>query len=436
MSDKEINDIIEDKMSDTSADAGSEASEKKPSAKPTRAKSVEQDGEKKSTPKRKTAKIASADGEEKIITRIKKTQAAQDEALLEFTPTEADAPSYEPAATSDGAVPCIPTLDTNQSAQGGASSEDVSTLTLGDDTASCSAEGTPTDEISAQADESAADNDAEARADGGDDEGDVFEISFFGYESDIQPFTDGEEYQDDTEDADTVDDVDDGQLSFFDTECDGEKDEEPALPPPPAEIPLFIPKKPKSGAVIRQSAYNPDKPRFCDTAFDFIELFIISLVCVLILTSFFFRHSKVVGDSMMNTLHDGEHLIISDAFYTPERGDIVVIEDKSINLSGSEEMHYALVKRVIAIAGDRVVVNSMGEVYLNGERLDEDYVYLDGPVYERRVDLIVPEGEIFVLGDHRNNSTDSRRFGTVKVDCVIGRALIRVYPFEKFGKVE
>ncbi len=259
----------------------------------------------------------------------------------------------------------------------------------------------------------------------------AYEISFFENEDTFGSYTQATQptLSDNAPDA-SQEAPDADQISFF------EDDGDDKIPDAPKEIPLFIPKAPKSGAVVRKRQYNPDKPRGTDTAFDFIELFIISLVAVLILTSFFFRHSKVVGDSMMSTLYDGEHLIISDAFYTPSRGDIVVIEDKSINLSGAEEGHYALVKRVIAIEGDHIVVTPEGIVYLNGERLREDYYFTDGPVFERRVELTVPEGEIFVMGDHRNNSTDSRRFGTVKVDCVIGRALIRVYPFEKFGKIE
>ena len=257
--------------------------------------------------------------------------------------------------------------------------------------------------------------------------GEIFEISFFDPEVRILPEDGG---AGETKSPTVALYPDENQLSFF------EDVPRAKIPEGPKEIPLFIPKEPKRGAVLRKSQYNPDKPRGVDTVFDFIELFIISLVCVLIVTSFFFRHSKVVGDSMMNTLYNDEHLIISDAFYTPERGDIVVIEDKSINLSATDEAHYALVKRVIGVAGDHIVVNTQGTVFINGERLNEDYVFIDGPVHSRYVDLIVPEGEIFVLGDHRNNSTDSRYFGTVREDCVIGRVLVRVYPFDRFGAVE
>ena len=178
--------------------------------------------------------------------------------------------------------------------------------------------------------------------------------------------------------------------------------------------------------------------RGIDSLFDFVELFIFSLAAVFIITTFFFRHSVVEGSSMERTLFEGEHIIISDLFYTPKRGDIVVCEDYSLE---HEYMRKPIVKRVIAIAGDTVKIDRYGNVYVNGELLDEsDYVYTDGPV-EIPQDIIdkeitIEEGEIFVMGDHRNNSADSRTEGPIKEDSILGKILIRFYPFEKFGRVD
>ena len=192
---------------------------------------------------------------------------------------------------------------------------------------------------------------------------------------------------------------------------------------------------------VRQDALTEDKDspeeddkqkdpsaRAIHTVFDFIELFIFSLVAVLVATTFLFKHSIVEGGSMENTLHENEHIIISDLFYTLKRGDIVVCE--------SEVLDKPVVKRVIAVAGDHVQVTVDGKVTLNGEPLEEPYVFTDGLTFKPEVDIIVGEGEIFVMGDHRNKSTDSREFGTVDTDCVLGKLLIRFYPFEKFGTVE
>lgn len=178
--------------------------------------------------------------------------------------------------------------------------------------------------------------------------------------------------------------------------------------------------------------YNPEKPRKIDGRFDFVELFIFTLLAVMILTSFFFRHTMVKGASMENTLHEGEHLIISDLFYTPKSGDIIVCEDYTTAI------RKPIVKRVIAVGGDEVRITRLGEVYVNGKLLDESaYVYIDELGYRfKPIELTVPEGELFVMGDHRNDSIDSREIGTVSEDSVLGRVLIRFYPFDKFGIVK
>lgn len=200
------------------------------------------------------------------------------------------------------------------------------------------------------------------------------------------------------------------------------------------------------------------KTRTIDSVFDFIELFVFTLAAVLIITSFFFRHSIVDGPSMMGTLQDGETLIISDFLYTPKVGDIIVCEDYTTTLKKP------IVKRVIATEGQTIRI-TRDAVYIDcdpfdpgSDPLDEPYVYISDSRYSyfnpiggtapmpamTRVDtedgtyyeLTVPEGEIFVMGDHRNNSTDSRTIGTVSVDSVLGRVIVRVYPFSAFGKVE
>ena len=183
--------------------------------------------------------------------------------------------------------------------------------------------------------------------------------------------------------------------------------------------------------------YDPENPRVIDWIFDFVEMFVFVLLAVMMLTSFFFKHSVVEGDSMLNALEDGDHLIISDLFYTPERGDIVVFEDYSTILKK------AVVKRVIGLPGETVEVklNDIGEyeVYINGEYLDEEYAYNEVQFTSAGTGTwVVPEGEVFVMGDNRFNSTDSRvgGVGTIDIDCILGRVLFRFLPFEKFGNVE
>ena len=151
----------------------------------------------------------------------------------------------------------------------------------------------------------------------------------------------------------------------------------------------------------------------------------------------------------MILLRDGEVLIISNLGYTPERGDIVVVEDYTTLLKKP------IVKRVIALEGQKVRIDRRG-VWVDGMFVQEPYVYTNNLSYTYSTtpsealkenptltvapglyyEFIVPEGELFIMGDHRNDSTDSRDIGTVREDAVLGKVVLRVYPFSKFGKVE
>ncbi len=172
--------------------------------------------------------------------------------------------------------------------------------------------------------------------------------------------------------------------------------------------------------------------------FDFVELIVITLSVIVLATLFLFRQTIVSGGSMNNTLLDGEHLIISDLLYTPKTGDIVVLQvtdeiaGKYPQLSENE----AIIKRVIATEGQTVgIVN--GTVYVDGVALAEsEYVMRDGiDTHANMPTVTVSEGHLFVLGDHRNSSLDSRYFGEVDERTVIGKALLRIFPFSRFGGI-
>lgn len=199
-----------------------------------------------------------------------------------------------------------------------------------------------------------------------------------------------------------------------------------------------LPQKEDEDEKIRK--YNPEKPRAMDWVFDIAEMFVFVLVAVMLLTAFVFRHSIVEGQSMMNTLDDGDHLIISNLLYTPERGDIIVFEDYSTSLKK------AVVKRIIGLPGETVEVrmNEDGEVivYINGEILPEKYAfnardcYLDKSSFNKPI--TIGENEVFVMGDNRYHSTDSRdsSVGPINIDSILGKVVIRFLPFDKFGTVE
>lgn len=162
---------------------------------------------------------------------------------------------------------------------------------------------------------------------------------------------------------------------------------------------------------------------FVTGAYEFVELLAFTLLTVFILTSFMCRHSVVKGPSMEKTLEDGQHLLISNLFYTPEQGDIIVFNDV-------RKDQKAMVKRVIAVGGQHVKVTE-SDVYVDGVKLEEDYVYLDAsrPQEYHPCELTVPEGSLFVMGDHRNNSRDSTQFGVIDERSVLGKAWIRLSHF-------
>ena len=173
--------------------------------------------------------------------------------------------------------------------------------------------------------------------------------------------------------------------------------------------------------------------RFHSELFDWGEALLISLTVVIVIFVFFVRIIGVSGESMVPTLHDGDQMLVSNVGYTPEKGDVVVLTKDSF-------LPVPIVKRVIATEGDTVDINfETGEVSVNGVVQDEPYIAEETFTYfDVDFPQTVPENCIFVLGDNRNNSTDSRYSGLGLVDTryLLGKVLWRIYPLNSFGSVE
>ena len=179
-----------------------------------------------------------------------------------------------------------------------------------------------------------------------------------------------------------------------------------------------------------------------------------SIILLSLINTKVFAMAKVQQKSMENTLHSGEKLLVdklSYNFITPKRGDIVIFlkdEEKGnlieesytyikevISLNNISDSRIRYVKRVIGIPGDEINIES-GNVYVNGEKLNESYI--KGETYGRDISfpVIVGEEELFVLGDNREVSKDSRDFGTIKIGQVEGRANFRAFPIEKIKSLK
>ena len=179
------------------------------------------------------------------------------------------------------------------------------------------------------------------------------------------------------------------------------------------------------------------------TVFDYLELFAWSIFAVMMLFTLVFRICRVDGSSMENTLVNGENLLIWSVGYTPEQDDIVVFH------LPEKEGQNTLVKRVIATSGQTVKIDFKNkEIFVDGVRYKDTHAVLKNVVgasvdrytlfAEHNYDpdnkifyATVPEGHVFVMGDNRNNSKDSRDYEIAFVDerCVLGKAILRIFPF-------
>lgn len=188
------------------------------------------------------------------------------------------------------------------------------------------------------------------------------------------------------------------------------------------------------------------KQSFAASMYDVVEMFVLAVVFVILLLTLCFRLCRVDGPSMNQTLQDGEPLIVSNLFYTPKRGDIIVFHQTNgerETTSPLNRYNEPIVKRVIATGGQYVKLDyAAKKVYVSDDAIfdesdviDESYAYFktldntDEWIQRSKVtEYHVPEGYLFVMGDNRNNSADSRspEVGFVDERRVLGRVLFKL----------
>ena len=173
--------------------------------------------------------------------------------------------------------------------------------------------------------------------------------------------------------------------------------------------------------------------RFLAFIMDTIQTIVMALALFVLFYFFIGQPSQVKGSSMDPFLYNNELLItdkVSYRFREPKPGEIVVFKSP-----GNKEIDY--IKRIVALPGERVKVSN-GRIYVNGQMLKEPY--LSPEVYTRPdsflaedIEIAVPEGMLFVVGDNRPGSRDSRNFGPIPEEDVIGRAVLRYWPLNRIG---
>ena len=168
---------------------------------------------------------------------------------------------------------------------------------------------------------------------------------------------------------------------------------------------------------------------------DWVQCVLVTVLCGISFFIFIGRRVGVVGNSMLPTLHWYDTIIISDFFYTPKNGDVIVFQASSHSTVETSSHTYdttPLVKRVIAVEGQTIDINfTTGAVYVDGEILTEPYInepthsqiHFSGP-------MVVPSGHVFVMGDNRNHSSDSRNsdIGCVDTRNILGKVLFLLIP--------
>jgi len=166
-----------------------------------------------------------------------------------------------------------------------------------------------------------------------------------------------------------------------------------------------------------------------------LQIVVIALVLAFIIRTFIAEPRFIPSESMLPTLNLGDRLVIEKVSYhlhPPAKNDIVVFQPPLALQEQGYNLDQAFIKRIIGLPGDIVAVNG-GTVYRNGQPLSESYIF-EHPRYTMPP-VEVPPGQVFVMGDNRNNSNDSHVWGFLPQSNIIGHAVFRFYPFSRLGTV-
>ncbi len=184
------------------------------------------------------------------------------------------------------------------------------------------------------------------------------------------------------------------------------------------------------------------KKGFWGELLDWVLSISIAVIAVAVINMFLFVQVMVDGSSMVPTLTDGDRLFASRFMYTPKQGDIVVLEPYLSEGSVKGKLMFGrtlYIKRVIAVGGQEIDIRPTG-VYIDGEKIKEEYIPATTHTYKGslKMPVKVPKDCVFVMGDNREHSKDSRDMsvGIVRNDQIVGKAVFQIFPFSDFGVIK
>lgn len=196
-------------------------------------------------------------------------------------------------------------------------------------------------------------------------------------------------------------------------------------PAPPAPEPAALSPEPVSRSRRHSSTRN---------TLEWVAVIVGAVVVALLIKTFVVQAFRIPSESMVPTLEMGDRVLVNKLSYDAHdlnRGDVIVFT-RPDNLPAGPGEPEDLIKRVIGLPGDELLTKD-GQLYVNGRLLEEPYLPEGTPTYGIDQPLVVPEGEILVLGDNRENSSDGRVFGPIPADTVIGRAFMIMWPPGRIG---
>jgi len=192
---------------------------------------------------------------------------------------------------------------------------------------------------------------------------------------------------------------------------------------------------------MKENIYKNQRGSIGGFVLDFIQSIVLALAVFVILYLFVAQPNQVSGNSMLPNFVDKEFLLTEKISYyigDPQRGDVVIFKAPSTESCSAEECEY--IKRIIGIPGDKVMIKD-GEVYLNGELLDQTFlpsgVKTEEEDYMKEgMEVTVPDGQYLCFGDNREHSRDSRAFGPIKKETIVGKALLKYWPISSVELIQ